>query len=283
MRKNTFKILYSLIIVALFSLLTLFPIKDAATAKSESPSPMLAIIIDDFGGYEQDGVETMLKIDAPLTCAIMPNLENTEKNAQDAIASGKEVIVHMPMQACVNLPLNWYGTYYIALGDSKQQVYEKLDKAFQSVPMAKGFNIHIGSGVCQNSEVMGYLFDYAIENNLYFVDSRTHQGTVGDKVASQKHILYLGRDEFLEPKGAKSYEGVKNHLKIGANLAKDRGYAIVIGHVGVHGGEVTAKAIADSIEEIKSLGVEIVPLSKLHSALNLSYASNEEQDHSDNL
>ena len=70
---------------------------------------------------------------------------------------------------------------------------------------------------------------------------------------------------------------------IGANLAKDRGYAIVIGHVGVHGGEVTAKAIADSIEEIKSSGVEIVPLSKLQSALNLTYASNEEQDHSDNL
>lgn len=249
-----------------------------AEAKNQSTKPMLAIIIDDFGGYEQSGVETMLSIDAPLTCAIMPNLENTEKNAKDALASGKEVIVHMPMQAHVNLPLNWYGPTYIGNYDSKEQVYKKLDDAFKSVEGAKGFNIHIGSGVCQSNDVMGSVYDYAIEHNLNFVDSRTHMATVGDQVANAKHVLYMGRDEFLEPGGDKSYGGVKNHLMIGANLAKDRGYAIVIGHVGSHGGENTAKAIKDSIGEIRAMGIEIVPISKLHDTLNLSYVHQKEEE-----
>ncbi len=272
-----FKVLLSFILVLLASFGVFnWQSHCQTTVKAKDAKPMLAIIIDDFGGYEQGGVKSMLSIDAPLTCAIMPNLENTEKNARDALASGKEVIVHMPMQAHVNLPLNWYGPTYIRNHDSKEQVYKKLDDAFKSVQGAKGFNIHIGSGVCQNSDVMESVYDYAIQNNLTFVDSRTHIGTIGREVANKKHVLYMGRDEFLEPGGDKSYSGVKNHLMVGARLAKDRGYAIVIGHVGSHGGENTANAIKDSLEEIKAMGIEIVPISKLHDMLNLSYVHQDE-------
>ena len=235
--------------------------------------PILTIIIDDFGGYDQSGVETMLSIDAPITCAIMPNVDNTQLNAEQALASGKEIIVHMPMQAHVNLPLHWYGKGYISTSDSKEQVYSKLDQALENVKGAKGFNIHIGSGVCQNNKVMSSIYDYSIEKNLPFVDSRTHINTIGDKVAQAKDVVYLGRDEFLEPDGDRSYAGVKHHLMVGAQLAKDVGHAIVIGHVGSHGGENTAKAIKDSIDDIRSMGVKIVPLSELYDKLSASYVS----------
>lgn len=241
-----------------------------ATTKTIN-KPMLVIIIDDFGGYDQSGVHTMLSIREPLTCAIMPNLENTTSNALLALDSGKEVIVHMPMQAHVNIPHHWYGPEFIENYDNKDNVYKKLDNAFESVPGAKGFNVHIGSGVCQHENVLSYIYDYSIDKNLPFVDSRTHLNTLSDKVAKSKNIVYLGRDEFLEPDGNKSYQNVKKHLMIGAYLAKEKGYAIVIGHVGSHGGENTSKAIKDSIDEIKNLGVEIVPLSKLHNQLNNNF------------
>lgn len=236
---------------------------------------MLAIIIDDFGSYDQSGVETMLSIDAPITCAIMPNVDNTQINVEQVKASGKEIIVHMPMEACVNLPQSWYGPAYIASSDSKEVVFNKLDQAFKNVDGAAGFNIHIGSGVCQNTKTMSYVYDYAKEKDVFFIDSRTHLNTLCEQVAGQKNILYLGRDEFLEPAGNRSYEGVKSHLLTGANLAKDRGYAIVIGHVGVHGGENTAKAIKDSIEDIKAMGVEIVPMSTLYKNLNALYVQKQ--------
>jgi len=250
---------------------TNLPYQTYCVASSEKP--MLAIIIDDFGGYDQSGVELMLSIDAPLTCAIMPCLENTESNTKSALSSGKEVIVHMPMQASVSLPQNWYGNICINNLDSKEQVYQKLNQAFDSIEEAKGFNIHIGSGACQHEQVMSHVYDYANSNDKFFVDSRTHLNTICEKVANNKNTLYLGRDEFLEPQGAKSYDIAKQHLLIGANLAKEKGYAIVIGHVGTHGGEQTAKAIKDSLKEIKDMGVEIVPLSTLYNTLNSTFIS----------
>lgn len=234
---------------------------------AENSSPKMAIIIDDFGGYDQSGVETMLKVDAPLTCAVMPNLENSEKNSQQILDSGKEVILHMPMQAHVSLPLSWYGPNYICTGDSKETVNQKISKALETVKGAKGFNIHIGSGVCQDTQTMRHIYDYASEHNLFFVDSRTHINTQCAKVANEKHILYLGRDEFLEPGGNKSYEGVFRHIMAGAEMAKTKGHAIIIGHVGSHGGENTAKAISDAVKNVKDMGIEIVPMSELANSL----------------
>lgn len=229
---------------------------------AKSPAKMV-IIIDDFGSWDQSGVETMLSINAPLTCAVMPCVDNTENNVEKIKAAKKEVILHMPMEAFVHLPLNWYGEFFIGNYDSQDAVNQKLDRAFESVKGATGFNIHIGSGVCQNSEVVGYIYDYAKSHSLTFVDSRTHINTVCEKVAAEKGMQYFGRDEFLEPEGNKSYEGVKQHLLNAANVAKEKGVSIAIGHVGSHGGENTARAIKDSVEEIRKMGVEIVPLSSL--------------------
>lgn len=247
--------------------LSIIPFKSINHLQAEQNKPMLAIIIDDFGGYEQGGVKTMLSVDAPITCAVMPNVDNTRLNVDMIINAGKEVIVHMPMQACVNLPHHWYGPEYISNFDTKEIVYKKLNNAFNNIPEAKGFNIHIGSGVCQYEDVVNSIYKYAIENNKYFLDSRTHINTICPKVAQKINTIYLGCDKFLEPEGNKSYNSVKNNLKIGSQLAKDNGFAIVIGHIGSHGGENTAKAIQDSISEIKSMGVEIVSLSTLYKQL----------------
>ena len=263
------KLIYITISILFITFFTLFfPCLQPSLAKAQNNEPMLAIIIDDFGSYDQSGVETMLSIDAPITCAIMPNVDNTTTNVEQAKKAGKEIIVHVPMEASVNLPQSWYGPTYISYKDSKEDVYNKLNQAFTSVDGASGFNIHIGSGVCQNLQIMNYVYDYAKEKNVFFVDSRTHLNTVCQQVAEQKNIVYLGRDEFLEPNGNRSYNGVKQHLLIGANLAKEKGFAIVIGHVGVHGGENTAKAIKDSVNEIKSMGVKIVPVSTLYKSIN---------------
>ena len=232
--------------------------------------PMLAIVIDDFGSYDRSGVKTMLSIEAPITCAIMPNLDNSIIDMENAISSGKEIILHMPMESHVNLPSDWYGPVYIYNNDSPSDAIKKLESCLSSMKEAKGFNIHIGSGVSQNETLMKAIIDYAKEHNLLFLDSRTHLNTICEKVANESNFVYLGRDEFLEPDHNKSYAGVKNHLLIGRDLALEKGYAIVIGHVGAHGGENTANAIKDTIEEIKNSGVDIVFLSDIFNFLNKS-------------
>lgn len=263
------KISFIFIPILVFALvLSCAPLSSEVVWAEEPTTPLLSIIIDDFGGFDQAGVESMLSIDAPLTCAVMPNLENSEKNSEQILESGKEVILHMPMQAHVPLPLSWYGPNHINIGDSKEIVSQKINKALETVHGAKGVNIHIGSGVCQDKNTLSHIYDYVQAKNMFFVDSRTHMNTKCEEVANEKNIVYLGRDEFLEPGGNRSQEGVLRHILEGIRIAKEKGHAIIIGHVGAHGGENTAKAIKDSIKTIQNSEIKLVTASELATFLN---------------
>lgn len=226
--------------------------------------PRMSIVIDDFGSYDQSGVATMLSIKEPLTCAVIPLVDNTKDNLNAISQTNHEIILHMPMQAHVNLPKDWYGETYIAVGDSQEIVNSKFEKCLEDFPKIKGFNMHIGSGVSRSKETMKNIYNYSNNNNLYFLDSRTIETQATEDAAKETNSIYLGRDEFLEADKNKSYANAKFRLLEGAKKAIKTGSSIVIGHVGAEGGEQTAKAILDTLPEIKKMGVEIVPLSTLY-------------------
>lgn len=243
-------------------------------AYAQSPQPKLAIVIDDFGGYEQYGVETLLQADCILTCAVMPFVDNTQLNIEQLKSTNHEIIMHMPMQSHVNLPEDWYGPVYIARYDTKHAAVEKLEKCLNEFDNIKGFNIHIGSGVSRNKELMKTIYNFAKDKNLYFLDSRTIDTTIPEEACKETDSIYLGRDVFLEANKNRSYKGAKYRLLEAASIAKEKGYAIAIGHVGAEGGENTAKAIVDTIDEIKAQGIKIVPLSEIYKDLKLEKTQN---------
>ena len=84
---------------------------------SKNQTYKMAIVIDDFGSFDQSGVKTLLDCDVPLTCAVIPNVYNTNNNISEITKKGHELILHMPMQAHVNLPESWYGPIYIKIYD----------------------------------------------------------------------------------------------------------------------------------------------------------------------
>ena len=237
---------------------------------SKNQKPKMAIVIDDFGSYDQSGVETILKCGEKLTCAVIPNVDNTIKNIDDALIFNHEVILHMPMQAHVRLPESWYGPIYISSGDDKTTIYQKIDKCLSQFPEIKGFNIHIGSGISRNKTLMKYIYEYANEHKLYFLDSRTIITNGTTDACKETNSIYLGRDVFLEADKNKSYSGVCKRLFECANLALENGYSVAIGHVGAEGGENTARAVCDCIKKIKEMGVEIVPLYEIYSDISSS-------------
>lgn len=236
------------------------------TPKMDSGSPkasLLAIVIDDFGGYSRAGVDDLLDSEIPITCAILPFADNSQIDYDKATSGNKEIILHMPMQAHVSLPENWYGTMYIKNSDSPQTAIEKLEKCLNSMPNAKGFNIHIGSGVSQNVELMQSIYNYAKDHNLFFLDSRTILADKCEEAAMRSNSLYIGRDVFLEPEHNRSYAGVTSRLDECAQIAHEKGYAIAIGHVGPEGGLNTARAILDWSKTCEDKGITIVPLSEI--------------------
>lgn len=226
--------------------------------------PRMSIVIDDFGSYDESGVDTMLSVKEPLTCAVIPLVDNTYSHLEKLSKTNHEIILHMPMEAHVNLPKDWYGETFIAVGDSQTQVNQKFEKCLKNFPNIKGFNMHIGSGVGKHKETMKNIYNYANQNNLYFLDSRTIETNATELAAKETKSIYLGRDEFLEADKNKSYSNAKFRLLEGARKAIQTGSSIVIGHVGAEGGNQTAKAILDTLPEIKKMGVEIVPLSTLY-------------------
>ena len=224
----------------------------------------MSIVIDDFGSYDQAGVETMLSINKPLTCAVIPFVDNTKQNIEALSKTKHEIILHMPMQAHVNLPRDWYGKTFIAVGDNQETVNKKINDCLKEFPKIKGFNMHIGSGVSKDKQTMKHIYNYANQNGLYFLDSRTIETNAVENAANETNTIYLGRDEFLEADKNKSYSNAKFRLLEGARKAILTGSSIVIGHVGAEGGEQTAKAILDTLPEIEKMGVKIVPLSTLY-------------------
>ena len=241
--------------------------KQNAKATTIQPKPKLAIVIDDFGSYDQSGVETLSKCPEKLTCAILPNVDHSAENARQFKELGHEIILHMPMQSHVNLPEDWYGPVYIKNYDSPETACAKIDDCLKQFKDVKGFNIHIGSGVSRNQELMIAIYNHAKKLGLYFLDSRTIETSATENACKNTNSIYLGRDVFLEADKNRSYSGVCNRLFESANIAKEKGFAIAIGHVGAEGGENTAKAILDTLPQIKKMGIEIVPLSEIYEDL----------------
>lgn len=235
---------------------------------NKTQTPIMAIVIDDFGGYERSGVEEMLKITVPLTCAVIPFADNTADDLAAATAAGHEIILHMPMGSHVNLPLEWYGKVFIGVDDNAETAIKKLDECLENIGVAHGVNIHIGSGVCQNEALMTSIISHLKDRGLFFCDSRTHLKTKCEEAAKNCNAVYLGRDVFLEPHGLGGYGNACQYLKQAAQIALQKGYAVAIGHVGREGGKPTAQAIADTISEIEAMGVKIVPLSKVYERVS---------------
>lgn len=244
-------------IIMLFLFVLCFVSCGSLCVYAEGESPKLAIIIDDFGGWSRDGVEEMIALPAPITCAVMPCLENTENDCEKANEAGKEVILHMPLEAHTKLPENWYGNLYVKNADSVEVAKQKVKQGFESVKYAKGMNIHIASGVCQNKILMEAIMQEAKEKNMFFVDSFTHQKSVCKEVAKTVEIPFGIRTEFLEKAGIKSYDNAKRELIRMCEHAKKYGQAIAIGHVGMEGGKTTAQAIKDMLPHIRSQGIEL--------------------------
>lgn len=265
--KNIFKVF----IVSIFCFLLVCPHCKPKSKTNAIAEPELAIVIDDFGSYDEAGVQTLLETDIPLTCAVLPNVDNTTKHLSQIQASkNKEIILHLPMQAHVNLPKDWYGPTYIQVGDSRETINKKLDECLKDFPSIKGFNTHIGSGVSRHKQTMKHIYNIANERGLYFLDSRTIKTNATTDAAKETNSFYLGRDEFLEADKNKSYSNVKFRLLESARTAKEKGHAIAIGHVGAEGGEQTARAIIDTIPKIEKMGIKVVTLSSLHDNLKTS-------------
>ncbi|MCR4434960.1 MAG: divergent polysaccharide deacetylase family protein [Clostridiales bacterium] len=219
----------------------------------------LAIIIDDFGS-SREGIGEMMSINRHLTFAVMPFSTHSQEDAKAAHEKGYEVIVHLPMEPNHG-KRSWLGPRPILAGMKEEEVRQIVRDAFEDVPFAVGANIHMGSKASSDESIISAVLDIIKEKDLYFVDSRTADHPIGKKIADAKGVRCYDRNIFLDGQQPKSF--VKKRLTEAAEVALKKGYAVAIGHVGIEGGKVTAKAIREMLPEFDRRNIELVYVSEL--------------------
>jgi polysaccharide deacetylase 2 family uncharacterized protein YibQ len=220
-------------------------------------TPRIAIIIDDLG-YQLAAGHRAIALPGPVTCAILPGGPRARQLAMAANDSGKEVLLHLPMEA-VDLRGDMEPSA-ITIDMSRANFAATLDSALSSVPHVVGINNHRGSLLTRHPGHMQWLMEEIGERDgLFFVDSYTTHHSVALQIAEESGVRAAKRDVFLD--ADKSIESIERELERAKQLARQRGFAIAIGHPY----EVTLSVLERELPRLKEQGYRLVPVSELVS------------------
>jgi len=225
----------------------------------EGKKARVAIVIDDFGQHNTSGVREILSLGIPVTCAVMPNMENTLSQAEEASQKGHQVIVHLPLEP-IRGKKSWLGPGSVTTRQTEDEIKSTVREDFNVVPHAVGFNNHMGSAATANARVMRSILQVAREKEFFVLDSKTTGKTTIPSLSKELGITCLSRDIFLDE--VKSPQHVKKQLHKLSQKALEKGSAVAIGHVG-QGGKITARALEEMIPVMEKMGIEFVYLSEI--------------------
>ncbi|MFH0766185.1 MAG: divergent polysaccharide deacetylase family protein [Calditrichota bacterium] len=213
--------------------------------------PWIAIIIDDFGPtWHPAIVKGFYELPYDLTLSIIPGNRNSVKTAQAAGAQGKECFLHLPMEPTDSIALDERDMIYT--GMTAEQIKVVLDRAVKEIPLAVGVNNHMGSKATADPEIMTLLASELKNRNLQFVDSRTTLGSCGLSCMREQGIPALGRDIFLDFMPDEDH--IKEQLEQLTKIARNRGWALGIGHVRAK----TLKTLRHELPRVVNEGIRIV-------------------------
>jgi len=223
-------------------------------ATMAEPVGRVAIIIDDLGNNHSLGTQA---VDLPgaLTFAMLPGRPYSRELAQRVHASGREVMLHLPMQASDGRAMGAGG---LESGMERAVFTDSVRDSVASIPHLAGVNNHMGSLLTREPRAMRWLMqDLACIGGLYFVDSRTDVRTVARREARLAGLANARRDVFLDH--VVEPEAIRAQFERLLRLARARGSAIGIGHPYPE----TLALLAELLPTLDDQHIELVPVSRL--------------------
>jgi polysaccharide deacetylase 2 family uncharacterized protein YibQ len=204
-------------------LLALFVLLASGSA-ANSP-PRIAIIIDDLG-YRLDAGRRAVELPGPISFAVLPGTPGARSLAVRAFERGKEVLLHLPLQAMVS------------------------DRNEEPLSIRLDITRHPGHMRWLMEEIQA-------RDNLFFVDSFTTHESIAIKIADETGVDARKRDVFLDPD--QHPETVAREFERMKQLAVKRGSVIVIGHP--HSS--TLDLLERELPKLEAEGFELVTISEL--------------------
>lgn len=236
------------------------PVVPAAVVPVKKAPPgsagKIAFILDDWG-YTTRNCKYLHSIRAPLAIAILPNLRHTEAIAQCVKESGKDAMLHLPLQPYHNN--DKYPDNYLITTDMKPSLVIKLlEDTLKKMPYVAGVNNHMGSKATEDKPLMKLIFKQLRKHGLFFVDSMTSpHRSVCAETAQEIKLPFAQRDVFLDNVNVK--EAIQKQMDELAQKARKKGYAIAIGH----DRQLTMQVLQEQIPILEAQGFEVVSIKEL--------------------
>ena len=225
-------------------------------------NPKIALVFDD-GGYSLSDLQHFLDLPFPLAVAVLPQLKNSVAAAQKIRDSGKELLLHQPMQA-IDLSVD-PGPGAVTPNMHTYEIAEVVKKNIAQIGPVAGMNNHEGSLITESAPKIGAVLEVCKNTGIFFLDSRTTANSVVSQVAMEFGMNILERDIFLD--NTPNREDILKEFLKGVKVANRDGYAIMIGHI--WSGSNLANLLEEVYPVLKSKGYTLVTPGDLYE--NLGY------------
>jgi uncharacterized protein len=224
------------------------------TERPEQNKGSISIVIDDVGNSLEE-LAPFLKLPGRIAFAILPGLPYSREAARLVHEAGKDVILHLPMEAVGENPL---GPGSITVSDGPDAVRETIDRDLLTVPGAIGINNHMGSKATADMGTMSSVFSALQGKGLFFLDSKTTAQSTASELGALFDVEVMERNIFLdnEPEA----ESIRIQIEKGLRIAEDKGACVFIGHVQ---NRVLSDILTEMLPLIEKKSYTLITLNKL--------------------
>jgi len=239
----------------LFQCVFAFCCASMASADDQGHAPAaISIIIDDLGKQLEDG-QRVLALPGPVACAFLPKARYTQLLANAAHETGKEVLLHLPMDSVDGRRLD---PGAVTLEMTERQFLATVQADLLSVPHAIGINNHMGSLLTRHPGHMLWLMREIRANPpMFFVDSRTTVATVARQVAHETGVPNIERDVFLD--NDLDADAIAYQFERLLQRARKQGVALALGHPHPQ----TLALLEREIPRLQQRGISLLPVTEL--------------------
>ncbi|HWN81317.1 MAG TPA: divergent polysaccharide deacetylase family protein, partial [Candidatus Udaeobacter sp.] len=200
---------------------------------------------------------------APISIAVLPGYQGSEKIADAARAAGVEVLLHLPMEPDRYPQVN-PGPEAILLHLKPAEMRARMRRALRDLGPVRGIASYMGSRAATDPELVEIVLDETKRQGLFFVDNGVAPKSLVPSVARRLGIPCV--TSVLNLDGNRDPKAIARQIAAAVKAAENNRDVVVIGH---HYPE-THSALRAVLPELKARGIDIVPVSRLVGAAELA-------------
>jgi len=219
----------------------------------------IAFVIDDLGDDWQ-AITKIMSLDASITLAVLPETPFARRAFAEGKKAGNPLFLHLPMEPEDQQKMHsrfLHPRNFLKVQMDYKEIENFLNNHADLLSHCSGLNNHMGSRFTKNSQRMTWVLNFLKRKNLFYLDSRTSDDTMGYYLAKELGLKTAIRDVFLDHHADRNH--IQEQFRLLRRIARKKGHVVVIGHPF----RETLSLLEEEIPRLKSEGFTLVPVTQL--------------------